>query len=71
MTNRIDVMADDKGIAAAFSFFNVNEDMAKAFMAHHRMVTWEDFVCSVTSEKWETELKDLLQQVRETKDNAV
>ena len=71
MANRIDVMADDKGIAAAFSFSNVNEDMAKAFMAHHRMVTLEDFVYSVTSEKWETELKDLLQQVRETKDNAV
>ena len=64
-------MSDDKGLQAAFQFSNVAEEPTKAFLTYHGMQTLEDYIYSVTSEKWETELKALLQQVPQTKDNAI
>ena len=60
-----------KGCKQPFCNTNVAEDQSKAFLAHHGMQTLEDFIYSVTSDKWETELKALLQQVPATKDNAI
>ena len=69
--SRIDVLQDDKGLAACFQGANLQADWITAYKDQHHVTTLDDFVYMVTAASWEASLGDLLQQVPLLKDHRI
>lgn len=68
---KVDVLSDDRGLAACLAQANILEQWSKDFVAKHNIATLDDYIYMVAQKEWEEGVADLLQSVPTLKDNRI
>ena len=69
--SRIDVMQDDRGLAACFQGANLDAAWTEAYTKFHQLATLDDFIYMIQASDWERSLGEHLEQVASLKGNRI
>ena len=68
---RIDVLQDDRGLAACFRGANLEQSWIESYTTFHQLSTLDDFVYMIQASDWEKSLAEHIDQVTSLKSNRI
>ena len=68
---RIDVLQDDRGLAACFRGANLEQSWIESYTKFHQISTLDDFVYMIQASDWEKSLAEHIDQVTSLKSNRI
>eukprot|EP00435_Cladocopium_sp_Y103_P012732 s1670_g3.t1 len=68
---KIDVLQDDRGLAACLKGANLQQEWIDNYVKHHHIVTLDDFVYMIKASDWETSLGEHVEQVAALRGNRI